>query len=410
MSRSSAIITIGNEILLGKTLNTNLAWLAHEMAVLGIPVSYAVVVKDEREQILQALNDVWGKYDVVFTTGGLGPTADDITKAAIAEFFGKELVFEPSVWEHVQSLFSRRNVDVPESNRGQALVPEEFTALRNEMGTAPGLFYQDTRGVFAALQGVPLEMKHVFSMQLLPKLQEIFPDALPIFQKTLHSFRIAESALAEIISPMDISPLVNLAWLPQTGRVDLRLYGEDQELVLQAEQIVRRRLGSLIWGSDEDTPALVLYSALKERGMSIAVVESCTGGLIQNYLTEVGGISEVFRGGMTSYHNELKVTIAGVNPDTLDHEGAVSEAVARQMAMGVQKAFSSDVSIAVTGIAGPTGGSPDKPVGLVWFAYCVHEAVFSEHLVFNGDRNSIRHKAAEAAILRMTRLLIEDKS
>ena len=213
-----------------------------------------------------------------------------------------------------------------------------------------------------------------------------------------------------MISPKDISPLVNLAWLPQTGRVDLRLYGEDQELVLQAEQIVRRRLGSLIWGSDEDTPALVLYSALKERGMSISVVESCTGGLIQNYLTEVDGISEVFRGGMTSYHNEIKVTMAGVNPDTLDQDGAVSEAVARQMAMGVQKAFSSDVAIAVTGVAGPTGGSPDKPVGLVWFGYCVHEAVFSEHLVFNGDRNSIRHKAAEAAILRMTRLLIEDKS
>jgi len=407
MSRSSAIITIGNEILLGRTLNTNLAWLASELALAGVPVTYAIVVQDQREQILQALQDTWGKYDIVITTGGLGPTPDDITKASIAEYFGKELQFDPDVWDNVQMLFSRRNMPAPESNRSQALVPAGFTALHNELGTAPGLCHQEGKRVFFALQGVPTEMRHIYTRHIQPMLPALYPEARRITQKTLHSFGISESALAELFYVSDISPQVNLAWLPQTGRVDLRFYGEDEPAVKQAVRSACEKIGHLIWGEDDDTPADALYRCLKDKGLSLAVAESCTGGLIQAYLTEVAGISDVFRGGVVAYHNDVKTGLLDVTSEVVIREGAVCGEVARQMAIGVRQALNSDVSIAITGIAGPAGGSPEKPVGLVWFAYCVYDKVFVEKAVFNGDRAGIRHKAAEMAILKLTRLLKE---
>lgn len=402
----SAIISIGNEILLGKTLNTNLQFLASELAQLGLAVDYSVTIKDDPHEIRKALTECWARHDVVITTGGLGPTADDITKAAIADFFGQELVFQEEIWEHVKTRFSARGLAVPDINRNQALVPSGFTALRNDQGTAPGLCFRSGDKTFFALPGVPLEMEHLFSAHLRDILRQRY-GARGIIQRNIHTHGISESALAEILAEFELPPGVNLAWLPQTGRVDLRLYGSQRDLIDQCLQTMTNKVKEHVWGFDADTPTDRLGDLMIGKGWTITCAESCTGGLLQKMLTDRPGSSAYFQGGVVSYSNRIKSEILGVPVDVLSRYGAVSAETAAEMATGLHRLMRGDVAVSVTGIAGPEGESPEKPVGLVYFGFVIPGKSWTCREVFQGTRVSIRHKAAEYAMITLIRQIQE---
>lgn len=400
----TAIISIGNEILLGKTLNTNLQFLATRLAGLGLPVDLALTIKDDPTAIREALERCWEESEIVISTGGLGPTDDDITKASIAEFFGVGMRFDVQVWERVQEMFARRGLPTPEINRNQALVPEGFEALSNERGTAPGLYYESGDKVFFALPGVPLEMEHIFDTHIARIIRNKYRRP-PVIQRNIHTFGISESLLAERLRDLQIPKGLELAWLPQTGRVDLRLYGGDVSLIDGKLAEIIQRVPEVVWGVDEDIPAGVLGNLLRSRGIKVAFAESCTGGLAQKMLTDQSGSSDYFLGGVVSYSNSLKQSFLGVSEECLEHHGAVSSETAEAMADGIRNRSGAEIGVSITGIAGPEGGSPEKPVGTVWFGFALPERTFTEKQVFSGDRAGIRHKAAEYAILRLVKEL-----
>lgn len=395
-----AIVSIGNELLLGKTINTNFSWLAEQLSQLGFAVAVNIVIADISTEIRSALEQTWTNYDIVIFTGGLGPTEDDISKAEIASFFGKELLFDDSIWAKVVAMFERRGLSVPLINRNQAIVPQGFIALNNELGTAPGLHYQAEQRYFFALPGMPMEMKHLFEVGVKPLICENF-SLTPIYQKTIHTFGIGESALAEKLSSFVCPDNINLAWLPQTGRVDLRLYGHDRESVSNAVSQICALASEYIWGFDEETPFSLLHRMLIERNLSLSVAESCTGGMIQERIVGQADASVYFVGGVVSYANDIKNRILAVSNQTLVEHGAVSAECAMQMAEGVRKLMNSDLSLSVTGIAGPSGGSPDKPVGTVFFGISSESGTITHHVIFNGTRDSIRYKATEFAVIKL---------
>lgn len=400
----TAIISIGNEILLGRTLNSNLYYLADKLAGIGLPVNYAVTIKDDPEEIRRSLEYCWKHYDVVITTGGLGPTADDITKQCIADFFGSTLVFDEEIWNYVVSLFTRRNMKAPEINRNQALVPSGFKALGNRLGTAPGLCFEAGQKSFFALPGVPIEMKGLFEDHLQSLLIEKYhKEALKI--RNIHTAGISESALAELMRNLQPPQGLSLAWLPQTGRVDIRLYGTDQALIDSYEVKLLELIGKHVWAFDAGSPASVLHELLFKSGLKLAVAESCTGGLLSRLITDNSGSSDYFLGGIVSYHNDLKTCFLGVSEELLDEHGAVSDEVARAMLVGLFKHHRLDLGIAITGIAGPEGGTADKPVGTVHFAFRDRGEAWSQKLILTGNREMIRIKAAEHALITMIQKL-----
>jgi nicotinamide-nucleotide amidase len=396
------IINIGNELLLGQTINTNLSWLGMQLAELGLPVTRSVIIRDVPSEIKQTLAKEWVDNDVIIITGGLGPTDDDLTISAIAEYFDKQLEFRLDVWQSVQALFERRNIETPQINRSQAMVPSGFTALLNNVGTAPGLYYSENNKSLYILPGVPAEMKFLFNEYIIDMLSRSY-SLNPVFMKTLHTWKISESALAENLLELKPPDEVQLAWLPQTGRVDLRIYGTDSQAVEKFADNVYAQVKERVWGIDNDIPQTLLQNLMIEKNYTLSVAESCTGGLVQEILTSVPGSSGYFLGGIVSYSNEIKIKHLNIKQSTLTKYGAVSVETATEMAEGVRNATKSTYGIAITGIAGPDGGSEDKPVGTVCFAISDKTQKITRSLVFNGDRPAVRRKAAEYIIL----LLIE---
>jgi nicotinamide-nucleotide amidase len=401
MSIKVCIINIGNELLLGQTVNTNLSWLGRELAAIGLPVNRSYIVRDEADEIRNALKDAWQEHEIVLVSGGLGPTRDDITKTCLADFFHKQSEFREDVWVSVKAIFQHRGLEVPEINRSQAMVPEGFTAFINHNGTAPGLYFSSGDKKLFALPGVPLELKGLFSEYIRPLLQKEYALA-PVFIKTIHTWGISESALAEKIKTEMIPETVQLAWLPQTGRVDLRLYGQDREQVESCAEDISRQVTEYVWGWDEETPSGVLHKLLLEKKLTLAAAESCTGGLVQKLITDNPGSSAYFAGGVISYSNAVKNSLLKVSEQTLEQHGAVSLETAEEMAEGVRTLLTTDIGISVTGIAGPEGGSKEKPVGLVCFSVSADGIKASRKTIFNGDRQLIRWKAAEYIILMLT--------
>ncbi len=401
----AALITIGNEILLGKTLNSNMAFLGSELAKLGIPVEYAVTIKDDPEAIIKALSETWDRFDVVISTGGLGPTEDDLSKSAIARFFGVQQHFEEEVWTLVQKLFAQRGMPTPEINRCQAMVPDGFEALRNDRGTAPGLHYQSEGKHFFALQGVPLEMRFIYENHIADILKAAYPDLRPIFQKTLHTHGISESRLAELFSLSDLPEKVSLAWLPQTGRVDMRFYGTSPEAIDKGIAAALKEINPYVWSNEDKSPAEVLTGLMLTNGNTISVAESCTGGWVSKLITDVAGASNIFSSGVIAYANEIKVNTLKVDKNILEAKGAVSEECALAMAKGIKLLTGSSFAISTTGIAGPSGGTATKPVGLVCFGFIADRMFWTKKQIFTGDRDSIRFKAAEFALLEIIRYM-----
>lgn len=399
------IITIGDELLIGQVVDTNSAWLGSTLGDDGIKVIQITSVQDNAAQIVQAVNDALSRADIVLMTGGLGPTKDDITKKTLAEMFGMKLVRNEQVYEMVGKQLALRGIAFTELNQGQALVPDGCTVLPNRNGTAPGMWFERDGKVLISMPGVPFEMKALVKDEVLPRLRKHFALDANV-HRTIITFGLAESILADTIASWGeaLPPYLHLAYLPSALCIRLRLsaYEIDRQ---KAEQEIESQIEKLskviphyIIGSEDDSLESVTGTLLKTRGETLATAESCTGGNIAHRFTAMPGASEYFKGGVVAYSNEVKIALLGVDPESLNRYGAVSQSVAEQMAEGVRRATGATYGISTTGIAGPTGGTPEKPVGTVWMAVATPNGVFSRRMVFGSVRSQNIERASSNCI------------
>lgn len=402
----ATIITIGDEILIGQIVDTNTVSIARHLNNLGIQIAEKCSIGDTQEAIVKTLDRVVASSDVVIITGGLGPTKDDITKHTLAEYFGSELEYNVAEGEHVRSLLERRGIPFTELNRGQAMLPKCCTVLHNAHGTAPGMWFDVPRGgVIVSLPGVPFEMEHLMQDEVLPRLKSRFT-LQQIVHRTLITRGIPESILAERIATWEdaIPEYLHLAYLPAPNIVRLRLsaYQVDGQ-VAEAEiarqfELLRAIIGENIVGFEGATIEQLVHEIFVDKGLKLAVAESCTGGTIAQKFTAMAGASQYFMAGVVSYSNESKCDLLGVNMADIESYGAVSEQVACQMAEGVRRVAGADYAIATTGIAGPTGGSEAKPVGTVWMAVATPTKTIAVMRNSGSDRGQIISRASAYAI------------
>ena len=399
------IITIGDEILIGQIVDTNSAWIGEKLNAAGIKIHRITSVSDRAEPISEAVTQALSHSDIVICTGGLGPTKDDITKHTLARLFGMKLVRNEAVYEQVRAMTAVRHIDFNELNQGQALVPDGCTVLPNRCGTAPGMWFERDGKVLVSLPGVPFEMKTLIGEQVLPRLYEHFRfDA--IVHKTAITYGLAESILAETIADWEnaLPAYLHLAYLPSAMNIRLRLSAYDVDGQQAAAEIDRQfalldqAIPYRIIGYGDATLESAVGELLRGRGETVAAAESCTGGNIAHRFTALPGASDYFRGGVVAYSNDVKTALLGVNADDLNRCGAVSRPVAEQMAAGVRKATGATYGIATTGIAGPTGGTPDKPVGTVWMAVSGPDETYSIQMVFGSLRSQNIERASSNAI------------
>jgi nicotinamide-nucleotide amidase len=405
------LVTIGTELLLGFTIDTNGAEIAIALAAQGVRVARRTAVPDREHDIREAVSAALQRTGAIITTGGLGPTRDDMTKRIVAELFGAPLEFDEGIWESLLDRFARARRAPVQSNRSQAEVPRGATVLPNRWGTAPGLWIEGAPGLAVLLPGVPHEMRMLLQHEVVPRLAGR-GEGRVIRSLVVRTTGIAESTLAERMGEIegDVAPL-SLAYLPGLEGVDLRLTAwnlppaEADLLLRPAADLLRERAGEFVYGKgDDDLAALVLEEA-RSRGLRVGLAESCTGGLVGGRLTEIAGSSDVFIGGVVCYDNSLKSSLLGVPPSVIQSEGAVSEAVARAMAAGAIQRLGVDLVVSVTGIAGPGGGTEAKPVGTVWLGLAHGDMVTARRSLFLGSRHDIRRRAAQAALCMMLKRL-----
>jgi nicotinamide-nucleotide amidase len=398
------LLTIGTELLLGMTVDTNGAEIARSLSAVGVRVTRRTSVADRPEEIRAAVTEALARTGAVLTTGGLGPTRDDITKKIVAELYRAPLEFDESIWAQLLERFARLERKPAESNRSQAEVPRGAVVLRNRWGTAPGLWLEGAPGLVIMLPGVPLEMRNLLQHEVLPRLAPRGGGSV-IRSRTVRTTGIPESALAERLGNVEreIAPLT-LAYLPGLEGVDLRLSAWNlpperaDERLRNAADLLRTRAGSNVYGEGEEDLAALVLDRARTAGLRLAVAESCTGGLVGTRLTEIAGSSDVFVGGVIAYDNRIKIEQLEVPEPVLVEHGAVSEQVARLMAEGLARRFNVTGSVAVTGIAGPGGGTPGKPVGTVWLACTLHGSTVARRSLFPGSRYEIRSRSAQAAL------------
>jgi nicotinamide-nucleotide amidase len=408
------IVTVGDEILFGSTLNTNAAYIGEKMSEIEINVGGASVVPDKIDEIVGEYRRVWKKADVVFSTGGLGPTHDDRTREAVVDFFGCQLVGDKDVMEDIKERFDRLNRPLAKINEDQAMVPDCAEPIRNKRGTAPGYWIERDEKIFVAMPGVPHEMREMMETFVLPRLKErVGESAAHTKRLTLLTTGIGESNLYDKLGDIDeISEGGELAFLPTLGGVRIRITAvgetdkEADEKLQAVEQRIRGKAGRFIFGKDDETLAEVVGRLLKDRDLEIAVAESCTGGLLSSMLTDFGGASDFYERGVVSYSNASKVELLHVNEDDLNAEGAVSQKTAKQMAEGVKAVSAADVGLAITGIMGPTAGGSDKPVGLVYVAVADDDGVTVKAFNFGDDRRQNKVRAATAALDMLRRVIL----
>lgn len=410
------IITIGDEILIGQIVDTNSAWMAAQLNKAGIKIKQISSVSDDRTHILKAFAEASARADIILITGGLGPTKDDITKKTLAEYFNAGMVENAEALENVMQIFARGNRPLLDINRLQAMVPDNCEVIVNHNGTAPGMWFNSGGKVYVSMPGVPFEMMYMMEEQVIPKLRQSF--SLPsIVHKTLLTAGEGESFLAKRIADIEDSlpQHIKLAYLPRLGQVRLRLsgYGEDASLLKQqvdafADQIAAR-VDDVMIASEDITLEKAIMQKLETAGATLSVAESCTGGYIAHLFTQHPGASKVFEGGAVTYSNRLKQTILGVKEETLEQFGAVSDEVVIEMAAGALKQFDTDYAIAVTGIAGPDGGTPEKPVGTVWIAVASAGKTLSRKYTFGNKRIQNIERSAIAALTLLNNLLRDAK-
>ncbi|MGH7531976.1 MAG: competence/damage-inducible protein A [Gemmatimonadales bacterium] len=406
------IVTIGTELLLGFTVDTNGAFAGRALAERGVQVVRRTSVPDEPAAITAAVREALARTGVVLTTGGLGPTRDDITKTVVADIFEAPLEFQEPLWLALVERYRRRGMTPVASNRSQAEVPRGATVLPNPRGSAPGLWLEGTPGLVIMLPGVPREMEHLLTDEVLPRLASR-AGAQVVRSRVVRTVAIGESVLAERLGDVEsaVAPLT-LAYLPGVTGVDLRVTAWDLEAadadrrLAAAVDLLKARAGAHAFGEGDADLADVLLGALRAAGVKLAVAESCTGGLLGARITSIPGSSLVFQGGIVAYDDQVKIRDLGVPGELIERHGAVSEEVARAMARGVRQRFGTEAAISITGIAGPDGGTDEKPVGTVWIALSErdHESAV-RHVIF-GERAEIRERAAQWAMYLLWRRVV----
>lgn len=404
------LITIGDEILIGQIVDTNSAWMAKQLNDEGINVRQITSISDQPAHIIATLKESGSKASIVLVTGGLGPTKDDRTKAAMCDFFGTQLIESKEVLDHIIELLSPRGIVINALNREQALVPATATVLMNKLGTAPGLLFNHEGTIFVFMPGVPFEMKYLMENEVLPRLKKRF-NTTTIIHRTVLTQGLPESMLAELIADWEdnLPECISLAYLPSPQSMKLRLSarGEDHTYL---SQLIEERINELmtiipdnIFGYEEDSMAGNIGKILKKKGLSVATAESCTGGHIAHLFTSNPGSSEYFKGGIVAYSNELKMKLLGVDPEVIFEKGAVSKEVVEAMAVAARQLLNTNYAIATSGIAGPTGGTPEKLVGTVWIAVAGPDSVVSKVYNFGDhrERNIIRSSQTALNMLRL---------
>lgn len=408
------IITIGDELLIGQIVDTNSAWIGQQMNQVGFKVHQITSVSDNREHILSALTEASQRVQMVLITGGLGPTKDDITKKTLAEYFGTGFVFSQDAYEDVEYLFKIRGREVTPLNRLQAEVPSNCTVLRNRVGTAPGMWFEENGVVYASMPGVPHEMKYLMENEVLPRLKSKFKTPF-ILHRTLLTQGIGESFLAEKIADFEdqLPSHIRLAYLPAAGSVRLRLSGWGEETFIRSEMDrsvadLQERVKEYLYGFDDETIAGVLGDLLRKNGLTISTAESCTGGNIAHLLTSIPGSSAWYMGSTITYSYESKTELLGVPKEVIEKHGAVSEEVVTSMVNNAKKLLGTDCAVATSGIAGPGGGTPDKPVGTVWIAVSSPRQTIAKKVLLGDNRLRTIQVASETALNMLRKLLISE--
>jgi len=399
-----AVLTIGDEILSGFTLNTNAAWIGQELLKIGTEVNTQLTISDNIEEIIKYLEYFTSeRYTHIIVTGGLGPTHDDVTPSAFYKYFDAKPIFDKEYWELLKARFAKRNIKIPDKNRNQAMRPDIGNVIGNPRGSARGLYFDHDGIKYFALPGVPAEMKSMMESGIIPIINEDY--SKNIFVKTIKTIGKGESAIAQEIWHLidKYKKYVKVAFLPQLSRVDIRLFSENKKQFDQFVRELKYSLDEKIYGYDEDSLEDAVANLLINNKMTIATAESCTGGLLAHRLTNVSGSSEYMLGGIVSYSNEVKIVKVGVNKETIIAHGAVSEQTAGEMAKGIQDKFQTDIGIGITGIAGPTGGTNEKPVGLVYIGLAIKEKLIIKRFLFVKDRYINKLLSSQTA-LNMLRL------
>ncbi|MFI5202267.1 MAG: competence/damage-inducible protein A [Candidatus Kapaibacterium sp.] len=403
------LITIGDELLIGQVVNTNAAYLGRELGALGIPIVREMTVGDNPEAILAAFRQAWKSSDVVIVTGGLGPTHDDISKAAVAKFFRAKMALHQPTLKAVRERFAKLGyAKMPDINIGQAMVPEGFRPLKNDRGTAPGLLRHERGKTFVILPGVPIEMEAILQSGVIPFLRRTYRKKLEaIRHRTLLTSGIGESVLAEKLGdPKEfLRERTTLAFLPSATGVRLRITTHAKTAATATKEIarvearIRERAGKYIFGTEDETLEALIVKLLTEHGKTLSTAESCTGGMIASMITNIPGASAVYKGSVIAYNNSVKERQLGVDPETLEHFGAVSEETAYAMAEGVLSRLGTDFALSVTGIAGPGGGTPEKPVGTIWIALAERGSkTITKKLQLDFGRTANRERAVAVAL------------
>lgn len=409
----ATLITIGDELLIGQVIDTNSAFMAQELNKIGVLVKRRIAVGDNKPDILEALDDAAASSQIILITGGLGPTADDITKPLLCEYFGGRMVTDADALQNVKGIFARLNRPMIERNLLQAEVPDVCTVIQNKRGTAPGMWFSREGRIFVSMPGVPHEMKGMMTGYVLPHLQQEF--AMPhIMHRTLLTAGVGESFLADLVNGWEtqLPPFIKLAYLPNFGMVRLRLTGvgdDEQELktVIDAEfHKVQQLVKEWLVTTEDEPMEAVVGKLLKAGGQTLGTAESCTGGYIAHLITSMPGASSFFTGSVVSYSNAVKQEVLGVSSKTLEAYGAVSEQVVAEMVTGALAQLKTDYAIAVSGIMGPDGGSPEKPVGTVWIAVGDKNETMARRYHFRFDRRRNIELTATNALNQLRQFIL----
>lgn len=403
----TAIITIGDEILIGQIVDTNSAWIANKMTNTGFEIEEMASIGDNADQIKNTITELFKRVDVILTTGGLGPTKDDITKKTLCDYFGTELVFNDEVLKNIENLFPDRKVN--ELTYNQAYVPKDCTVIQNKVGTAPITWFEKNGKVLVSMPGVPYEMRYNMENEIIPRLLKKY-DIEAYLSKNFIVYGYSESGLALHLTDFEdnLPEGFGLAYLPSLGIMKLRLFvkGKERQAELDKEVVkLEGLLGEAILAEKDITIEQILGERLFEKGLTIATAESCTGGNIAHLITTIAGSSNYFKGSVVSYSNEAKLNVLNVYPEDLERDGAVSESVVIDMAKGAQKVLNVDCAIAVSGIAGPGGGTEEKPVGTVWIATAYKDEVIAQKYMMGKFREANIIRTSNISMLQLLKML-----
>ena len=393
-----AVLTIGNELLSGKTINTNANWLSKKLSSIGSVITLHITIPDEQESIINSLDLLFStQIDLIICTGGLGVTDDDITRDVIFSYFGSNEVFDKDYWAFLENKFLKFGYSLPDSNKSQAVSPDNGKVFSNPIGSARGLIYEKNNITLMVLPGVPSEMKAMFNNTISPWVEEKIDSK--IFQINIRTTGIPESILFEKVKNIDLEENChNIGYYPSVYGVDVRIAGEDLEKIEKLKDYIRANINEYIYEIGDQNLEEVLIKKLKKKNMTISCAESCTGGLIGHRLTQVPGGSEVFNGGMITYSNESKINQLGITLKNIEDFGAVSEQVALEMAENIKNKFGTSIGVSTTGIAGPGGGSKSKPVGLVYVGYCDDKSLKVKRFNFSSSRESNKIRTSQAVL------------